>query len=68
MSKIRKGVHLLDTKGKHCRFPMWEDKCTLIVCGEPGYPWCEKHRALVFQRKAERAKALVNSDIIAGVA
>jgi hypothetical protein len=50
------GIHLLDADGDHCRFPAWQDTCTLIVCGKSGYPWCDEHRAIVFERKRERRR------------
>lgn len=52
------GVHLLDATGNHCRYPLWESKITLRVCGEPGYPWCPKHRAIVYQKRAERVESV----------
>lgn len=56
--------HLLDVAGDFCRFPHWEDDNLrthtgrLVVCGEPGYPYCADHRAIVHMRRDEREKEL----------
>jgi hypothetical protein len=59
--ETRHGVALLDAGGGHCRFPLWDDHGALksnrlIVCGKPGYPWCVKHRAIVFERRTSRLR------------
>lgn len=39
-------AHLLDEGGDHCRYPHWEGN-RLVVCGKPGYPYCELHAEIV---------------------
>ena len=50
MPKVHSGylpAKLLDLGGDQCRFTIDEDG---TMCGAKGYPWCEKHRAVVTRR------------------
>lgn len=38
-------VTLLDASRDQCRFISGDD---LLVCGAPGFPWCEYHRGIVY--------------------
>lgn len=60
----RHAVHLLDAEGDHCRYPLWDDEGInghghgnrLMVCGKRGYPWCPKHKAIVFEKASKRKR------------
>lgn len=39
---------------KRCNFPLWGDQRPRepgfgVFCGAPGYPWCARHRAIVWK-------------------
>ncbi len=50
-------VRLVDAGPNICRFPMWQERGwpDLPICGAPGYPWCSKHRRVVYQLTVKRS-------------
>lgn len=50
-------VRLADAGPNICRFPMWQERGwpDLLICGAPGYPWCSKHRRVVYQTTVKRS-------------
>ena len=50
-------VRLENARGEQCRFPLWADDGNpdFLVCGAPGYPWCEFHKRQVFSQQGKKA-------------
>lgn len=46
-----------------CRYPLWEADGApdYPVCGLPGHPWCEHHRAVVFGRGTQMERSAVRT-------
>lgn len=48
---------LVEAREDQCRYPLGEPSHNMLVCGAPGYPYCEHHRAICWTPTDRRRRA-----------